>query len=140
MQPHSFDLYADVDASTILADTVVEVGRVQEAAVANPVGTVSSVKYAAIAAVTGAASPASRSLILVNKTQSGLVIATLALLGGVNLVAGVEKDITLSVVAGALNLNQGDELEWQSTHVGGTGLVDPGGTVRVTITRTTASQ
>lgn len=121
-----------VPAVTILATTVTAVG---EAPVA---GTVTDVSYTADAAVTGAASPASRTVSLINKGQSGAgttVVASLALLGGVDLVADDEKAITLSAVAGATTVAVGDILAWSSAAVGGTGLVDPGGLVQVELAR-----
>jgi hypothetical protein len=116
-------------AATVDADQVVG-----EAASA---GRVTSVSYTPEAAVTGAASPASRTLALVNKGQTGsgsTTIATLALVGGVNLVAFDEKAITLSGTAANLVVAAGDELVWTSTAVtSGTGLADPGGHVVVEI-------
>jgi hypothetical protein len=101
-------------------------------------GVVTGVRYAALAAVTGAASPASRTISVVNKGQAGIgttVVASLALLSGVNLVAFDEKDITLSVVADATTVVEGDILAVLTTPVGGTGLVDPGGTITIDIGR-----
>lgn len=101
-------------------------------------GKVAGVTYTAIAAVTGAASPASRTLSLINKGQAGAgttVVASLALVSGVNLVAFDEKDVTLSATAADLVVTAGDILEYRSAAVGGTGLVDPGGTVSVTFER-----
>lgn len=103
---------------------------------ANTAGRVTSVSYTAEAAVTGAASPASRTLSVVNKGTDGLgstTVASLALVSGVNLVAFDEKAITLSGTAANLVVAVGDELAWVSTAVGGTGLVDPGGHVVVEI-------
>jgi hypothetical protein len=130
--PLAKTLSEHVPAVTILADTVTALGEAPFA------GTVSSVSYTADAAVTGAASPASRTLSLINKGQDGTgttVVASLALLGGVNLAADDEKAITLSAVAGATTVASGDILAWSSVHVGGTGLVDPGGLAQVEITR-----
>lgn len=126
-------LTEDVAASTILATTAQVIGEAPFA------GSVSSVEYIAIAAVTGAASPASRTLSLINKGQAGIgttVVATLALVDTVNLVAFDAKAITLSATAADLVVVAGDVLSWLSAPVGGTGLVDPGGTVAVDITRT----
>lgn len=125
-------LQAVVDAATILQTKVTEVAEAPFA------GVVSSVSYSAVAAVTGAASPASRTLSLLNKGQAGLgttVVASLALLGTVDLVEGDEKALTLSATPANLVVAAGDILEWTSTPVGGTGLVDPGGMVAVEITR-----
>ena len=74
---------------------------------------------------------------LVNKGAAGVgttVIATLDLVTGVDLVAFDEKAATLSVVANATVVTEGDVLAWVSTHAA-TGLVDPGGVVKVTIER-----
>ena len=122
----------DVPAVTILADNNAVICEAPYA------GTVSAVEYIAIAAVTGAASPASRTLSLINKGQAGAgttAVATLALVSAVNLVAFDAKTITLSSTAADLVVAAGDVLVWNSLHVGGTGLVDPGGTVVVQITR-----
>ena len=119
-----------VPAVTILATTDTVIGE------ANKAGRVTSVTYTPEAAVTGAASPASRTVSLINKGQAGAgttVVASLALLGGVNLVAHDEKDITLSVTAADRVVAAGDQLVWLSAPVGGTGLVDPGGHVVVEI-------
>lgn len=121
----------DVEAVTILA-TGTNLTRAPQA------GVVTGVRYAPVASVTGAASPASRTISVVNKGQDGsgtTVVASLALLGGVNLVAFDEKDVTLSVVEGATTVAEGDVLAVLSTPVGGTGLVDPGGTVTIDIGR-----
>jgi hypothetical protein len=121
-----------VPAATILADATTIIG---EAPVA---GVVSSVVYAAAANITGAASPASRTFSLVNKGLDGngtTVVATLAMVSAVNAADFDDKAITLSVVANATTVAAGDVLAWTSVAVGGTGLVDPGGLVKVTITR-----
>lgn len=121
----------DVDAATILATT-------SEVVEAPFDGVVTSVTYTAIAAVTGAASPASRTLSLINKGQSGAgttVVASLALLGGVNLAAFDEKALTLSATAADRVVVAGDILQFQSAPVGGTGLVDPGGSGSVRFER-----
>lgn len=126
------DISARVPAVTILATTVTGVGEAPYA------GTVTAVTYTADAAVTGANSPASRTVSLINKGQAGAgttVIATLALVSGVNLVAFDEKPITLSVTAADLVIAAGDILAWSSAAVGGTGLVDPGGLVDITVSR-----
>ena len=102
-------------------------------------GVIASVTYTPEAAATGDNTNA-RTFTLVNKGQSGVgttVMATLALVTGVNLVAFDEKSATLSVVANATTFVTGDELAWVSTHTG-TGVVDPGGTVKITANRTYA--
>lgn len=100
-------------------------------------GTVTSVTYAPDTVLTGANTD-SRTLVLVNKGQSGAgttVVATKAFLSTVNAAADDQTAITLSVVAGATTVAAGDVLAWQSTHVGSTGLADPGGLVTVELTR-----
>ena len=121
----------DVPAAAAGADDTTNLGTAPFA------GTVSAVSYVADAAITGAATD-SRTVSLVNKGQAGAgttVVATLALVEGVNAAAADETAITLSVVANATKVVAGDVLQWTSTHVGSTGLADPGGLVRVTLTR-----
>lgn len=99
--------------------------------------TVTSVQYVPEAAITGAATN-HRSVSLVNKGQAGsgsTSVATLAFDSGVNATANDEKTITLSGTAANLALAAGDTLQWRSLAVG-TGIADPGGVVRVTISRT----
>jgi hypothetical protein len=121
----------ELPASTILATTSENVR--------SPfAGTVQAVRYLPLASVTGAASPSSRTLSLVNRGQDGsgsTVVASLALVATVNLVAFDEKTITLSAVAGATTVAEGDVLEFRSAAVGGTGLVEGGGTAIVEIAR-----
>lgn len=129
--PNVKQVQVEVEPVTILA-TGTSLVRVPQS------GVVTAVRYTPLAAVTGAASPASRTISVVNKGQSGVgttVVASLALLAGVNLVAFDEKDITLSVVADATTVVEGDVLAVLSTPVGGTGLVDPGGTITIDIGR-----
>ena len=74
-----------------------------------------------------------RTYTLVNKGAAGLgstVIATLALTTGVNLVAFDEKAATVTATAADQLVTAGDVLTWVSTHTA-SGLVDPGGTVKV---------
>jgi hypothetical protein len=140
MQPHSSDLTIAADAVAAGLDLKSEVGHVSEVAIvgAGPVGTVTGVTYMANAAIAGANSN-TRNVQLVNVTQGNLVVANLQFNSGVNAAEGVETLIALSGTPANLNVNLGDVLEWQSLHVGA-GLADPGGLVRVTITRTTAKQ
>lgn len=96
-------------------------------------GKLAAVTYVPEAAATGDNTNA-RTFTLVNKGSDGLggtVMATLALTTGVNLVAFDEKSATLSGTPANLLYEQGDELAWVSTHTG-TGVVDPGGAVKVT--------
>jgi hypothetical protein len=100
-------------------------------------GTVTSVTYAPDTVLTGA-NTESRTIVLVNKGLTGVgttVIASKAFVSTVNAPADDETAITLSVVAGATTVAEGDVLAWQSTHVGATGLADPGGLATVVITR-----
>lgn len=98
-------------------------------------GTVTAATYVPDGAVTGAASPASRTLAIVNETQS-LTVASLPLVGGTNLTAEGATALPLSGTPANLVVAAGDVLAFTSTHVGGTGLADPGGLVEVTISRT----
>jgi hypothetical protein len=123
-------LATTVPAVTILATTDTILGEVEKA------GKVTSVSYTPEAAISGAASPASRTFTLVNKGAAGVGttnIATLAMVSGVDAVAFDELPITLNATAANLVVAAGDILVWVSTAVGGTGLVDPGGEVRVEI-------
>jgi len=99
--------------------------------------TVTEVTYTPKAALSGAATN-SRTLNLYNRGLAGvgtILVATLALVSGVNLVDNDEKTITLSGTAANLVLVDGDVLEWESLAVGA-GIADPGGLVRVTLSRT----
>lgn len=102
-------------------------------------GTVTDVTYAPKADITGAASPNSRTFSLINKGQAGngtTVVATLAMVGGVNALDFDEKAITLSATPADLVVAAGDVLAWTSVAVTGAGgLVDPGGLVKVQVTR-----
>ena len=98
--------------------------------------TVTAVEYVPEAAITGAATN-NRTVSLVNKGATGsasTTVATLTFDNGVNASANNEKAITLSGTAANLNLDAGDTLQWRSVHVG-TGITDPGGLVKVTISR-----
>jgi hypothetical protein len=98
--------------------------------------TVTSVEYVPEAAITGAATN-HRAFSLVSKGQAGsstVTVATLAFDSGVTATANNEKAITLSGTAANLDLTAGDTLLWRSVAVG-TGIADPGGIVRVTLSR-----
>lgn len=100
-------------------------------------GSVSAVSYMPATVLTGANTD-SRTLVLVNKGQAGAgttVVATKAFVSGVNAPADDSTAITLSATADDLVVADGDVLVWQSTHVGSTGLADPGGLAHVEITR-----
>lgn len=99
-------------------------------------GTVTAVQYVPEAAITGAATN-NRTLSLINKGQAGsgtTVVASLNFGNGTNAAAFNERDITLSVTAADLVVAEGDTLMWRSLHIG-TGIADPGGVARVTISR-----
>ncbi|GGM75549.1 hypothetical protein GCM10012275_52810 [Longimycelium tulufanense] len=98
--------------------------------------TVTAVQYVPEAAITGAATN-HRSVELVNKGADGTgttSVASLAFDDGVNASAYDERAITLSGTAANLDLTAGDTLQWRSLAVG-TGITDPGGVVRVTVSR-----
>lgn len=100
-------------------------------------GTVSAVSYIPATVLTGANTD-SRTIVLVNKGQSGAgatIVATKAFTSGVNAPADDSTAITLSATAANLVVTAGDVLVWQSTHVGSTGLADPGGLAHVEVTR-----
>lgn len=120
-----------VDAVAANADLTTVVAEVDVA------GTVTAVKYIPKADITGANTD-SRTVSLVNKGADGngtTVVATLAMVSGVNSADFDEKTITLSATAADLVVADGDVLAWTSVHVGSTGLADPGGTVKVTVSR-----
>lgn len=101
-------------------------------------GTVTKVEYIPTTVLTGA-NTESRTIVLVNKGQSGAgttVVATKAFVSTVNAPADDNTAITLSATAADLVVADGDVLVWQSTHVGATGLADPGGLAHVEISRT----
>lgn len=99
-------------------------------------GTVTAVEYVPEAAITGAATN-NRTISLINKGQSGsgtTVIASLNFGNGTNATAYDERALTLSATAADLVVAEGDVLMWRSLHIG-TGITDPGGLARVTVSR-----
>jgi hypothetical protein len=91
-----------------------------------------SVEYAPAADVTGAATN-SLTLELRNRGPDdsiNVVLASLALVAGVNASRSFAKAITLIATNGTPTVLEGDRLEWSSVKVG-SGLLDPGGTVLV---------
>lgn len=99
-------------------------------------GAVTSVTYAPVAAITGAATN-NRTISVINKGQTGVgttVVASLNYAAGVNAVAFDENTITLSAVANATTVAAGDVLALLSTHIL-TGIADPGGSLFVTFAR-----
>lgn len=98
--------------------------------------TVTAVEYVPEAAITGAATN-TRRVELVNKGQAGTgttAVASLQFDSGTNATANNEVAVTLSGTAANLVLAAGDTLQWRSIAVG-TGLADPGGVARVTLSR-----
>jgi hypothetical protein len=124
-------LSASTEAVAASADATVIIGKAPFA------GTVTAVTYTPEANVTGANTD-SRTVSVVNKGADGngtAVVATLAMVSGVNSLDFDDKTITLSATAADLVVAEGDVLAWTSTHIGSTGLADPGGRVTVTISR-----
>lgn len=107
-------------------------------------GTVTSVTYIPRTTLTGANTD-SRTLSLINKGQSGsgtASVAAKAFTSGVNAAANDETALTLDTTDATSDgiyenrvVAEGDVLTFKSLHVGSTGLADPGGTVKVVISR-----
>ncbi|MEU0940304.1 hypothetical protein [Embleya sp. NPDC005971] len=98
--------------------------------------TVTAVEYVPVSAVTGAATN-NRTISLVNKGQAGsdsTSVASLTFANATNAAATTPRAVTLSGTAANLQLTAGDTLLWRSIH-NATGIADPGGLVRVTMTR-----
>lgn len=99
-------------------------------------GTVTAVQYVPEAAITGAATN-NRAVSLVNKGQAGsgsTVVATLTFGSGTDAAANNEVALTLSATAANRVVAEGDTLQWRSV-ANGTGMIDPGGIARVTVSR-----
>jgi hypothetical protein len=99
-------------------------------------GTVTDVEYIAEAAITGAATN-NRTVTLVNKGQAGAgstTVASLTFGAGTNAAANDDTTVALSGTAANLTVAEGDTLQWRSVAVG-TGIADPGGLVRITLSR-----
>jgi hypothetical protein len=93
---------------------------------------VSSVEYLADLDVVGAATN-SLTVQLVNGGPDGslsLVVASLAMVAGVNATRRQAKPITLTATNGAPVILENDLLRWESVKVG-SGLLDPGGQVLI---------
>lgn len=98
--------------------------------------TVTAVEYIPVATITGAATN-NRAVAVVNKGGNGAGTTTIAsktYASGVNATAAVSDTVTLSATPANLVVAAGDVLQWQST-ANGTGLADPGGLVRVSLSR-----
>lgn len=125
------DISANVAAVAAGSDLTTIIGEAPFA------GTVTAVTYAPNATLTGANTD-SRTLAVVNKGTDGngaTAVASKAFTSGVNANDYDETAITLSGTAANLVVAEGDVLAFTSTHVGSTGLADPGGRVAVTISR-----
>ena len=129
--PLSRTYEVDTDAVAAASDASRVICRAEYA------GTVTAVTYTPNAQLTGA-NTESRTLSVVNKGTDGngtTSVASKAFTSGVNADDFDETAITLSGTAGNLVVADGQILAFVSTHVGTTGLADPGGKVRVTISR-----
>jgi hypothetical protein len=97
---------------------------------------VTAVTYVPNATITGQATN-NRTLTVVDKGAAGsgnTTIATITYGAGTNAAALVENPIPLSGTAANLQVSKGDVLVLTSVHVG-TGITDPGGLLRVTLSR-----
>lgn len=124
-------LEEDVAATAAGTDDTFTIGEAPFA------GTVTSASFVANATLTGADTD-SRTLNVVNKGQAGAgstVVASKAFTNGVNATAFDETALTLSGTAANLVVAAGDILQLHSDSIGGTGLAQPDGQVRVEITR-----
>lgn len=100
-------------------------------------GTVTAASVITSAAIAGADTE-SRTIELRNRGQNGAgntLVASKAFTAGQNAAADDETALTLSVVAGATTVAEGDVLEFVSLHVGATGLAAPAFTGEVEFSR-----
>ena len=98
--------------------------------------TVSAVQYIPETTITGAATN-NRRVELRNAGQTGAGVVTPATLtfgAGTNAAGNDERVIPLSAAPADLTIVAGDTLVWRSLPVG-TGIADPGGLVRITLSR-----
>lgn len=124
-------LREDADAVAAGSDATTIIGEAQFA------GTVTRAVFIPVSTLTGANTD-SRTLAVVNKGQSGsgtTSVASKAFTSGVNAPAADATAITLTGTAADLVVAAGDVLVLTSTHVGSTGLADPGGEIEIEITR-----
>jgi hypothetical protein len=99
-------------------------------------GTISRIQFIPAAAITGDTALA-RTFTVKNKGLAGIgttVLGTVSFIDDVDGVAFVPKDLTLSVVAGALDVAAGDIIAVESADLS-TGLADPGGFWTIDIVR-----
>ncbi len=102
-------------------------------------GLIDSVQFIPNAAITGVATN-NRKQELINKGQAGAgtaVPAALTYASGVNAAAFDAKTITRDATLANYTVAEGDVLAWVST-APGTGLADPGGLLRIVISRDVA--
>lgn len=124
-------LKGNIPATAAAADSDQSIGEAPFA------GRVIGASYTPEANITGNTAE-SRTLTIVNKGVDGngsTVVATLAYTTGVNGADFDEQAFTLSATPADLQVAKGAILAAVSTHVGATGLADPGGLVQVEITR-----
>jgi len=122
---------ATIPAQTAAAVADQSIGRAPYA------GTVARVSLTPEADITGATATA-RTFTCINKGADGngtTVVATLATTTGVNLTDFNEQDFTLSAVAGATTVAEGDILAVAET-VASTGTAHSGGLITIEIART----
>lgn len=121
----------EFDALTIAADGLYAIGSAPWA------GTLVSATYAPNAAITGA-NTNSRTFNVLNGGAAGsgtTNMAALAMVSAVNMTVDHPTALTQNATPANLVCAAGDQIIFQSLHVG-TGIVDPGGEVVVTLTRT----
>lgn len=129
--PYTQVLQAQTEAVAAGADGAVIVGRAPFA------GTVTAASYTPEANITGNTTE-TRTFAVVNKGQDGngtAAVASRAMATGANATDFNEDALTLSATAADLVVAEGDIIAFTSTHGGATGLADPGGLVKVTLSR-----
>ena len=99
-------------------------------------GAVTAVDYIPADDITGAATN-NRRLRLVNKGQDGegtAIVAELQFVNNTDADGFAANALTLSSTSANLQVEAGDVLAWESTHIG-SGITDPGGIARVVVER-----
>jgi hypothetical protein len=126
-------LYLDADPVAAANDLSSLVGKAPFA------GSVVAVEYEPSGAMTtNGATNIARQFTLYNRSSGGagsVVVAQLTTGSANTLADNVPKVVPLSTVTSAQTVAAGDTLEWESLHSGATGIADPGGKVRVDISR-----
>lgn len=100
-------------------------------------GTVTAVTFTPDTAITGANTD-TRSLNVINAGSDGTgttEIASIDFVSGTDADAFDETALTLSAVEDATTVAAGDIIKLNSDAIGGSGMVDPGGLLQVTISR-----